>query len=188
MKSILKSVILVCAMAATSFAAAASFTVKGTKSNIFKVQYMSEQKGTVAVSILNNKNEVVFEEQIISNGSFIRPYNFSNLTEGEYTIVIKDANGEQRQVVNYITEKIISYTYMAQIPGQESKYWLNVQNNGEEKLNVRIYSQKGDLLFEQAVVVSGQHSSVFNLSQVNQTPVTFEVTNGTGKVFTTSFN
>src|SRR5688572_16015049 len=83
MKTLLKSVILVCAMAATSFATAASFTVKESKNSVFKVQYVSEQKGTVEVTILNKQNEIVFSEAISSTGSFIRPYNFSNLTEGE---------------------------------------------------------------------------------------------------------
>jgi hypothetical protein len=61
-------------MAVTSFATAASFTVQETsKSNVFNVHYQFGQKGKVEVSILNNKNETVFKEEIKSTGSFIRP-------------------------------------------------------------------------------------------------------------------
>jgi uncharacterized protein YfaP (DUF2135 family) len=188
MKTLLKSVILVCAMAATSFATAASFTVKESKNSVFKVQYVSEQKSKVSVSILDKKNEVVFKEEIFSNGSFIRPYNFSNLSEGEYTIVMKDENGEQRQIINYTTAKSTTFANVSKIKDQPSKFWLNIVTNGDEKMNVNIYSLTGDLLYTQSVLVAGSYSRVFNISQLNQSAVVFEVSNGNGTVFTSLFD
>jgi hypothetical protein len=187
MKNLLKSVILVCTMAATSFAAAASFTVGEAKNSVFKVQYVSSHKGMVHVTILNSKNEVVFEEKITTEGSFVRPYNFSNMPEGKYTIVMKDQDGEQREVVNYSTEKVKNYVYMAEVPNQKSKYWLNVVSSGEETIKVRIYTTEGSLLHEEAVQVNGAYSAIFNLTKVNQ-PVTFEVTDGNGKLHASKFN
>jgi hypothetical protein len=187
MKNLLTSVILVCTMAVTSFATAASFTVRESKNSVFKVQYVSEQKGLVAVSILDKKNTIVFQEEIYSNGSFIRPYNFSNLAEGEYTIVMKDENGEQRQTLNYSIAKSTSYAHVSEIKNQKSKYWLNIVNNGAEKMNVRIYSLTGELLYEQSVTVEGSYSKVFNVSQLKQPAVVFEVSNNKGVVYTSLF-
>jgi hypothetical protein len=188
MKTLLKSVILVCAMAATSFATAASFTVKESKNSVFKVQYVSEQKGTVEVTILNKQNEIVFSEAISSTGSFIRPYNFSNLTEGEYTIVLKDENGEQRQTINYSASKTNPFAHVIAVPNQEDKFWLNIVTNGEERMNVRIYSLTGELLYEHAEVVTGSYSKIFNVSKLNQLSVVFEVSNGNGTVYTSLFD
>jgi uncharacterized protein YfaP (DUF2135 family) len=188
MKTLLKSVILVCAMAATSFATAASFTVKESKNSVFKVQYVSEQKGTVGVTILDKKNEIVFSEEITSTGSFIRPYNFSNLAEGEYTIVLKDENGEQRQTINYSTSKTNAFAHVTAVPNQDAKFWLNIVTNGEQKMHVRIYSLKGDLLHEQSEVVAGSYSKIFNVSQLNQPSVVFEVSNDNGTVYTSLFD
>jgi hypothetical protein len=188
MKTLLKSVILVCAMAATSFATAASFTVKESKKSVFKVQYVSEQSGNVEVTIFDKKNEIVFSEVISSTGSFIRPYNFSNLAEGEYTIVLKDENGEQRQTINYSTSKTNAFAHVTAVPNQEDKFWLNIVTNGEEKMNLRIYSLTGELLYEQAEVVAGSYSKIFNVSQLNQPSVVFEVSNGNGLVYTSLFD
>lgn len=188
MKTLLRSVILVCAMAVTSFATAASFTVKETKNNIYRVQYFSEQKATVTISILNSQNEVVFEEEISSNGSFIRPYNFSSQPEGDYTIILKDKNGEQREVISYATDKSISYAHVSEVPNQENKYWLNIVNNAKENMTVRIYSLKGDLLHEQSITVDGAYSKIFNVSQLNQPAVVFEVTTNNGMLYSSLFN
>lgn len=188
MKTLFKSVILVCAMAATSFATAASFTVKASKNSVFKVQYVSEQKGNVEVTILNEKNTVVFSEVINNNGSFIRPYNFSNMAEGVYSIVLKDENGEQRQTINYATAKTRAYAKVAAVPDQENKFWLNIVTNGEEKMNVRIYSLKGELLHDQSVIVAGSYSKIYNIIQLNQPAIVFEVSNGNGVVYTSLFD
>ena len=189
MKTLLRSVILVCSMAVTSLATAASFTVKETsKSNVYQVQYLSEQKGKVEVSILNDKNEMVYQEAINSSGSFIRPYNFSNLPYGDYTIVIKDNSGEHREKINFSSEKLISYTYIAPLPNQENKYWLNVRNNGAEVVDVRILSQDGIVLYERSLTVNGGSNTVFNLSKVKRNQaVTFEVTDGNNQVHTATF-
>jgi hypothetical protein len=176
-------------MAVTSFATAASFTVQETsKSNVFNVHYQFGQKGKVEVSILNNKNETVFKEEIKSTGSFIRPYNFSNLPYGDYIIVIKDEVMQYNEKVNYSATKLINYTYVAALPNQENKYWLNVRNNGQEAVNVRILSKDGVLIYEQSIMVNGGYNTVYNLSKVKRNEaVTFEVTDGNNKVHTTTF-
>jgi hypothetical protein len=188
MKNLLTTVMLVCTMAVSSLATAANFTVKASKNSVFKVQYVSEQKGLVTVSILDNKNVIVFQEEIYNSGSFIRPYNFSNLTEGTYTIVMKDENGEQRQTINYAAAKSTSYAHVSEIKNQKNKYWLNIVTTGEEKMTVRIYSLTGELLYNQAVTVEGSYSKIFNVIQLNQPTVVFEVTNNNGVVYTSLFD
>ena len=189
MKNILRSVMIVCTMAVTSFATAASFTVAETSgSNVFKVQYQHGQKGKVEVSILNNKNETIFSEEIRTSGSFVRPYNFSNLPYGDYTIVVKDELGQYNEKVSYSANKLVSYTYMAALPNQENKYWLNVRNNGQENVNVRILAQDGVVLYEQSLIVNGGYNTVFNLSKVKgNSAVTFEVTDGNNQMHTATF-
>ena len=98
-----------------------------------------------------------------------------------------DANA--RYKINYSENEVVSYTYMAALPKQENKYWLNVRNNGQENVNVKIFAQDGSLLFEQSVVVDGAYNTVFNLNKVKANQgITFEVTNGSGKVYTSTFN
>src|SRR5688572_2715266 len=54
-----------------------------------KVFYKCSQVGKVRVTIYNQKNDVVFSEEVKSYG-FVRPYNLNKLPEGEYRVVLKD--------------------------------------------------------------------------------------------------
>jgi hypothetical protein len=95
---------------------------------------------------------------------------------------------QNTEKVNYSATKLINYTYVAALPNQENKYWLNVRNNGQEAVNVRILSKDGVLIYEQLIMVNGGYNTVYNLSKVKRNEaVTFEVTDGNNKVHTTTF-
>jgi hypothetical protein len=58
---------------------------------------------------------------------FLRPYNFSGLSAGEYTIQIEDSNGKKTETVDYAAgkiEKLISIVKLA----EEGKYLLSVNS------------------------------------------------------------
>ena len=183
MKNLFQSVIILCTMAVTSLATAASFTVKETSnSSVFNVHYQNGQKGKVAIAILNNNNEVVYKEEISTKGSFVRPYNFNTMPYGDYTVVIKDESGEYSEKINYTAEELISYTYVAQLPNADNKVWLNVRNNGEESVKVRIFNQNGEVFYEESVLVNGGYNSVFDLNKVKRNQqITIEVIDGNNK-------
>lgn len=164
---------------------ATNITVKNNKETVFSIQYKNVEKGNVKVSILNSKNEIIFSEEFRNTSSFTRPYNFSQLTEGEYTIVIEDKNGKQMEKVNYHLNKVVSYVHVSPVPNKENKYWMNIANNGTEVVAVRIFGNDGKQLHEQSVEVTGTLSMVFDLTKVkNNGAFKFEVTDGSGKVHT----
>ena len=68
-----------------------------TAASVFNINYKMVEKGTVNISIYDKSNELVFTEVLIDVKSFVRPYNFSELPEGEYTIVVADKNGKQAE-------------------------------------------------------------------------------------------
>src|SRR4051812_44176159 len=75
-------------------------------SSLIKLYYKSEKSGTVEVSILNQKNEIVFSERINEVDYFVRPYNFKELPEGEYTLIVKDESSKSIEKVSYRNEKV----------------------------------------------------------------------------------
>src|SRR5262245_60322404 len=96
MKTFSSIVIVLCTVVA-SFGATTVSVKEAGKANVYNIEYASTQKGKVEVSILNSKNETIYSEVISNLSSFVRPYNFSSLAEGEYTIAIKDENGTHTQ-------------------------------------------------------------------------------------------
>lgn len=91
---------------------ATNITVKTNKEGVFAIQYKNTEKGNVRVYILNSKNQEIFSENFQNVSSFTRPYNFTQLAEGEYTIVIEDRNGKQTEKINYTRNKLVSYVHV----------------------------------------------------------------------------
>jgi hypothetical protein len=175
---------------ASAFAdAPTSLTVVPATSQVYKVYYKTKEAGKVKVSIINSSNQLVFSEVMSNVASFVRPYNFSELPEGEYTIVLEDKNGKQVEKVNYAMNKIVSFVKVTAVANADNKYMLNVANNGSEVVTVKIFSGNS-LLHSQNVQVTGSFGQVYNLSQVKATTaatITFEVSTSSGKFQSITF-
>jgi peptidyl-tRNA hydrolase len=161
-----------------SFAAStSSLVVTSSKENVFNVHYKASKVGTVKVSILDAKNQVVYFEMLANTGSFIRPYNFSELTEGEYTIVVEGNGTKQAEKVTYQSAKVISFAMVSQVENQANKYLLSITNNGEETVTVRVLSEAGDVLHENTMEVKEAANVIYDLNQVKKSnaTITFEI-------------
>jgi hypothetical protein len=141
-----------------------SFTVvAGENANIFKVVYKSASTNRVQVSILNNNDEVVFSESFSKMNGFSRPYNFNGLPEGEYTIEVKDNQGKKMEKVNYCLGTIKSLIKVTKISTELSKFMLSVPNQGENKINVTIFNEEGDVMLQETREAVGDFAIVYNL-------------------------
>jgi hypothetical protein len=69
--------------------------------NIIKVFYRGEHAGKVKVAIFNAHGRMVHKETLKNTENFMRPYNFSFLPAGDYTIELSDAKGTRSQKVTY---------------------------------------------------------------------------------------
>lgn len=167
------------AVAAFADAPVSLSVVPASNAYVYTVYYKTAESGKVKISIVNANDKLVFSEVLNNVASFSRPYNFSQLEEGQYTIILEDKNGRQVEKVNYTMNKINSIVKVTRLQNDADKFVLSVVNNGSENVMVRIYSADNTILHEQRVNVTGNFALMYNLSQakigVNQ-PVTFEVT------------
>jgi hypothetical protein len=101
MKSVLTVIIIFFVLISRTFALGpTSLTVKSAeKVNVYNIHYRTTIEGTVKLSIINSKNKAVFSEVLLNTSSFVRPYNFSHLAEGEYTVILEDKNGKQAEKI-----------------------------------------------------------------------------------------
>lgn len=184
--------VLVFALIASSFAAfadapASMSVLPATNAQVFHVFYKGAEAGKVKVSIINSDNKVVFTEMFYNVSSFRRPYNFSQLPAGTYTIVLEDKNGQQVQTINHEVKKNVSYIKITEVTSAANKYVLQINSTGKESVFVRIFDNNSSLLHEQKIEVNGNYGLVYNLTPVksaSNAPVTFEVstTGGTTEV------
>lgn len=158
--------------------------VPTAKANVYNIYYSSAEVGKVKISIYNAQNELVHTEVLSNVSSFKRPYNFSQVAEGQYKIVVEDKSGKHVEQVNYAMNKVQSFISVTEAANAENKYILNVTNNGTEEISVKIFSGS-NMIHSQALQVTGSFGLVYNLQKV-KTPesISFEVTtsNGTTQV------
>jgi hypothetical protein len=160
-----------------------------TSQGIYKVYYKSAEASRVRVSIYGERNELVFTEVLSNVTAFVRPYNFSELAEGQYTIVLEDKNGQQVEKVNYVVNRVNSVIRVTEVANSSNKYCLNVVNDGAENVSVKIYDAN-QLLHEEVIAVKGQYGIIYNLNKVVRTPgnnLTFEVVTSSGAVKSVTF-
>lgn len=187
--SVLAFAFLMSAVAAFADAPFSLAVVPATNQGVYKVYYKAAEASRVRVSIYGERNELVFTEVLNNVSSFVRPYNFSELAEGQYTIVLEDKNGQQVEKVNYGVSHITSTIRVTEVPNTTSKYCLNVVNDGAEDVSVKIYDAN-QLLHQEVIPVKGQYGIIYNLSKVVRTPsgnLTFEVVTSSGVVKSVTF-
>lgn len=112
MKKILSVLVMLMVISSVAFArrmdnpvAAAGVAVMKNGST-FKLFYKGAQHSDVKVSIVDARDHVVFSEVIKKVEGFMRPYNFSNLPEGNYTIEVSDKSGRYIEKISYNKGKV----------------------------------------------------------------------------------
>jgi hypothetical protein len=139
---------------------------------LYKLFYKSELATDVKIEIINDRNEVIFKETIVHTDGFIRPYNFADLGEGQYTIKVDNGSNWLTERVSYRSEKLDNLTHLVALEG--NKYLLTVPGQGSDNLTVRIFDQQGKPVYDDTSIVEGNFAKVYNLGKM-QGPFSFEV-------------
>jgi hypothetical protein len=148
--------------------------------NGFKVFYKGSKAGTVKVKITNSKGEDVYKESIKNVESFMRPYNLSSITEGEYQVEISTPEGKQIETISYSKTKVEKLMNLIQLKNSDNKYVLMVSNkNGNEHLKVNIFDQDYKLVYHGDENISGDFAKVYDLASLGKKFV-IEVTDSNG--------
>jgi hypothetical protein len=180
------SILAIISLTTTTFAfsstPATMAIVANESTGIYKVVYQGESTGKVKMTILNNREQVVFTEVITQVSAFIRPYNFSGMEAGEYTIVLEDKNGKQVEKISYKKNTVESTIHVARLASEEGKYVLSATNNGTENIQINIYDAKENVVYSKLEKVTGKFALIYNLKEVKSPSIRFEIVSSNGKV------
>ncbi len=135
--------------------------------SLIKLFYKGVKDCNVKVSIINSENQIVFKEEIKHIDAFMRPYNFSKLPEGDYTIELVDHTGKKIEKVSYRDGKVERLVNLIKVTDEDNKYLLTISNRGKDKFDVSIYDSVGTLLYSHSEEANGDFAQVYNLSKVS---------------------
>lgn len=132
---------------------------------VVKLFYRGEQSGTVKVAIYNNSGTTVFRETLKNTEDFMRPYDFSKLAAGVYTIELTDEKGVSVRKVTHNISSGKRIAKLTRINKQDHRYVLSVPNQGGDVLKVRIFDQHSNLVHQETDVVNGNFAKLYNLGK-----------------------
>jgi hypothetical protein len=153
-----------------------------------KLFYKGTEQTNVKVLILNDLNKIVFSEKIKNTDGFVRPYNFSSLPDGNYSIQLIDNAGSQIKEVSYTRERVAEsksekVMHVTQLDGSSNKFVLSVPNVGDDEITVTIYNEENAILYTAKENIVGNFAKIYNLKNY-QGKVTFVVTDSKGQSVT----
>lgn len=150
-----------------------------SENGLFKVYYKATEAANVKVTILNDENQEVFTETIRKVNGFVRPYNFQNLKEGEYTIRIDDGTQSQAEKVVYQSGKLEKLIQVRKMTSDEGKYLLTASGQGNEQITVNIYDSTDKIIYTELQQINDTFAQVYNLSKVKG-GIAFEIIHANG--------
>jgi hypothetical protein len=133
----------------------------------FKVFYKGTALNKVVINIYNSDGVKVLSDNLGKQDSFIRPYNFSQLSEGQYTIELTDETGKQVERVEYRNGKIEKLATLIKLSGEAGKYLLMVPSPDADVLEVKISDASGKVVYQSKEKVQGDFAKVYDLKSLS---------------------
>lgn len=152
----------------------------------FKLYYKNAELSNVKISIRDASDKVVFTETLRNTTGFVRPYNFSTLEQGNYTMEISDKSGIHTESITIEREPRTNKTArLFKVPGEDGKFMLTVANRSSNDITVRIFDSSNAMIYSGAESIEENFAKVYNLQQYSG-KFTFEITDGKGNTETVS--
>jgi len=128
-----------------------------------KLLYRAEQSNDVKVLIFNEENQIVLSERFKNVNGFLRPYNFSELPNGNYRFELIDGNGRQIEKISYKDDKAEKIAKLMPVAGNDKKLLLSVPNKYPDVLTITILDEVNNVLYTETERITTDFAKVYNL-------------------------
>lgn len=142
---------------------------------VFQVFYQPESLSAVKISITDEAGKVLFTESYRKSDGFVRPFNFSEMSEGKYYLTVEDNAGKKEQVINYTKERLAKKSHVHKVAA--NKYMVSFLGLNE-KVTVKV-KEGSKLIHSEDILVAGDSAKIFRIENLVG-DATFEVFNSKG--------
>lgn len=177
--SVLSATLVSASGTADPTATSAVSVTRAQGTSVFRLYYKSPRPTDVNVSIRDSRGSLLFTDRLRNTEGFVRPYNFSELPEGDYTLILEDYAGKQVQQIKYASGRIEKHIHVIKMD-EPDKYLLTVLTEAKDRINIRIFDSSDQVLYEKSHEVDAQFATVFHLKDVKN--FRLEVLDGNGLV------
>jgi hypothetical protein len=152
----------------------------------FRVLYKGNKKSDIKITIYNAEGQTIHKETLRNTDNFVRPYNLAAMSEGDYTVEVRDGDGSRVKKVNYSNKKPQLLAKLTAIPGEASKYVLTLAKMSDvSNVSVRIYNDGGEMVYDVIETVKNDFAKVYDLSKVSSKfSIQVSANNGATRVLT----
>lgn len=138
-----------------------------SKGSTVKVFYRGESLSRVTVRIFNAEGRIVLQDNLGVLDNFVRPYNFTNLDEGAYTIELSDDSGKQIKQVSYnLTKKTETSARLIKVANHDAKYVLTVPGEVNDRIRIKIIDDFDRLVYESDEELTGNFAKLYNTEKI----------------------
>jgi flagellar hook assembly protein FlgD len=163
-------VTLCCAVAIGGAKSAGNKVAIIKSGNGFKVIYAGKEESKVKVTIYDQEEHVVFAESIISNGGFIRPYNFSELPKGDYKVCVTDHLGEYSENVCNQTKHWLAH--LGKLGHGINKCIVVIPHQEEvSEIEIQIYDQNQQLVYSEDQSIVSDFAKIYDLQNFEKATI-----------------
>lgn len=154
----------------------------------FKVVYLDKNPGKVSIDIADSKGKIVYSQKVENVDGFAQSYDFKGLPEGQYTFNIVNPDGTKTKKAVTFEKPEIQPEFKANIldVNDKNKFRLSVLKSNDEPVVVNIYNSSNKLIHTEKIKESESFRKTYDLGQVKDKDLRFEIKNKGAKVMLSS--
>ncbi|UII33842.1 hypothetical protein LVD17_08445 [Fulvivirga ulvae] len=153
--------------------AAPKVEVSTEESNVYRVLFMGKGDAKTIINIWNAENRLVFTETIKKVNAFVRPYNFSQMPDGVYTLEVIEGNTISKKMIYHGSVAPsndvpvdLNIVKVAPLTGKEDVYKLTIIQSGETKANIRILNADEKVVYSSAESFERAFCKLYNFKRM----------------------
>ena len=143
-----------------------------------KLYYKGTTPCSVRVSIAGENGDVIYAETIKDVEGFVRPYNVSDVDNGEYTVTVTDKNTTYTEKVRIGQKRDEAIAGLIRVSGERGKYILRVPAGEPKDLSVTIFADNREI-YRESLAINSDFAKVYNLNSVKGS-LAFEISDNQG--------
>lgn len=159
----------------SSTSAAPKVEISTGESDVYRVLFMGKSDAKTVINIWNDENRLVFTETIKKVNAFVRPYNFSQMPDGVYTLeVIEGSTVSKRMIYHGSVAPVIevpanlNIVKVAPLAGKDNVYKITIINSGDAKANIRILDANQKVVYSSAESFKRTFCKLYNFKRMNK--------------------